>query len=102
MGATVTMFLDLCATALRWAGVYPLRGSSREIDGCRSYGSYTTVTDAVACVSLFIYGQFSLNVGKQVFGICSDISYVMYMHGFTILLGYGLRPFVCSEQIDFL
>ena len=24
---------------------------------------------------------------------------VMYMHGFTILLGYGLRPFVCSEQI---
>ena len=23
----------------------------------------------------------------------------MHMHGFTILLGYGLGPFVCSEQI---
>ncbi len=25
----------------------------------------------------------------------------MHMHGFTILLGYGLVPFVCSEQIAY-
>ena len=23
---------------------------------------------------------------------------IMHMHGFTILIGYGLGPFVCSEQ----
>ena len=26
----------------------------------------------------------------------------MHMHGFTILLGYGLGPFVCSEQIVYI
>ena len=28
--------------------------------------------------------------------------YHAYMHGFTILIGYGLGPFVCSEQIQII
>ena len=36
----------------------------------------------------------------MIYIILEKLCILSVMHGFTILLGYGLGPFVCSEQIQ--